>query len=202
MTYLKEEDKKELTEIFNERLLDNVEIGLLVRDECRECDDAREMLEDLSSLSEKISLTVRNIDKNPVPGVEMAPVIELSKNLKFYGRPIMNEFSSLIEGIILVSTGESGIDDCIIDDLKNARGDIKLFVTPYCTFCPEAVDIAMSFAVENEEIFVEIFSIETFPNLEDMYRIKGTPTIISNGGRIDCEVPDEIMLLNMLAGKE
>jgi len=36
----------------------------------------------------------------------------------------------------------------------------------------------------------------------EQYKIKGTPTIISNGSRIDCEVPDEIMLLNMLAGKK
>jgi len=201
LTYLREEDKKELTEIFNERLLNDVAIRLFVGDECRECGDAKEMLEELSSLSEKISVTVRNVDESPVPGVEMTPAIELTKNLRFYGLPIMNEFSSLIEGIILISTGESGIDDCIIDDLKTASGDVKLFVTPYCVFCPEAIDVLTSFAVENEKIFVEIFSIETFPKLEEQYKIKGTPTIISNGCRIDCEVPDEIMLLNMLAGK-
>lgn len=201
MTYLQENDRREISAIFSE-ISNNINLKLFVNSNCPACSDTHRILEELSALSEKISVSVKNVDEEPVLGIEMTPAIELAENLRFYGLPEMNEFQSLIEGILLVSSGKSGVDDYIVDDIKGAAGKIRLFVTPYCPVCPDATEILMSFAVENKNIHVDIYSIETFPELKDTYKIRGTPTIITDKSRIDYDVPDEIMLLNMLTEEE
>jgi glutaredoxin-like protein len=195
MSYLRKEDREDLIEILEDRLEKNVKITLFIKEDCPACDTALELLEEVQSLNEKIELAIRDMDKEPSQ-VERAPAIELAKNIKIYAIPIMNEFPSLIEGIILVSSGRSNLDDYIIEDLKRIKESrIKVFVTPYCPVCPDAVNLVEEFAIENDAISVEIISLEEFPEFIDEYKIKGTPTIIVNEDRrIDAEVPDDSCL--------
>jgi alkyl hydroperoxide reductase subunit AhpF len=198
MPFLTEEERRELQEILEQRLVKDVEITLFVKKDCENCDEAVEMLREIRDAGKRVDFTVRDIEEEPIPEIERVPAIKIAENMTFYGVPVMNEFSSFVKGIILVSTGKSKLDKGTVENLKGKKGDIKIFVTPYCPVCLDAVELVEEFAQENPQISFEVISLMDFPELGEEYNIRGTPTIIAGDKRIDSEVPDDIMLLNML----
>ena len=87
--------------------------------ECQYCGDTRQILEEISALSNKISLKIYDFvkDKEAVASYNIdkipAMVIEAEKDsgIRFYGIPSGYEFTSLLEDIIDVSKGDSGLSE-------------------------------------------------------------------------------------------
>ena len=83
--------------------------------ECEYCKETRELVDEISSLTDKIKLQVLDLVKDKEKaaeyGVDKVPaiVIEGSKksNVKFYGVPAGYEFNTLIKDIVLASRGET-----------------------------------------------------------------------------------------------
>jgi len=79
--------------------------------------EARQLLEELSQVSDKLSLETYNflIDKEKAAeyGVDKVPatVIRNSKDygIRFFGLPAGYEFAALLEAILTVSKGDSGL---------------------------------------------------------------------------------------------
>jgi len=101
---------------------------------------ARQLLEELVGTSDKISVEVFNflIDKEKVAeyGVDKVPatVVRNGKDygIRFYGVPAGYEFSTLLDAILNVSAGDSGLGDDIKEKLKQITQPLHLevFVTP------------------------------------------------------------------------
>jgi len=99
-----------------------------------------QLLEELVGTSDKISVEVFNflIDKEKVAeyGVDKVPatVVRDGKDygIRFYGVPAGYEFSNLLDAILCVSAGESGLAEDSKEKLKTITQPLHLevFVTP------------------------------------------------------------------------
>ena len=108
--------------------------------ECAMCRETREILEEISVLSDKMSLEVHDFyaegELATRLGVEKIPAIVMSgvqgERVRFYGIPSGYEFSTLIEDIIDVSRGSSGVSPKTAAKLAKVDQPvhIQVIVTP------------------------------------------------------------------------
>ena len=102
--------------------------------------EARQLLQELAAVSDKISLEVLNflIDKEKVAEYRVdkvpATVVRNGKDygIRFYGLPAGYEFSTLLDAMLSVSSGDSGLSDDSKELLKKVTQPLHLevFVTP------------------------------------------------------------------------
>ena len=102
--------------------------------------ETRELIEELAPLSDKLSVEVYNflIDKERVAeyGVDKVPatVVRNGKDygIRFYGLPAGYEFSTLLDAILAVSVGDSGLGEETREKLRKVTQPLHLevFVTP------------------------------------------------------------------------
>jgi len=158
--------------------------------ECDYCKETRELLDEISSLTDKIKLQVldfvKDKEKAAEYGVDKVPaiVIEGSKKsrVKFYGIPAGYEFNTLIKDMVLVSRGETELTAETkrrLSDIKKPV-HVKVFVTPTCPYCPGMVSLAHQFAMENENITADMIEITEFPQLGIKYNVSGVPKTVIN----------------------
>jgi glutaredoxin-like protein len=158
--------------------------------ECQYCRETRWLLEDVSSLSGKLSLEVYNfqLDKEKVAQYKIdkipATVVEGEKDygIRFYGVPAGYEFAMLLEDILAISKGSSGLPQYDIERLRavNQTLHIQVFVTPTCPMCPVAVKTAHQLAMENDLITADVVEATEFPQLVQQYDVRGVPRTIVN----------------------
>jgi alkyl hydroperoxide reductase subunit AhpF len=143
---LDEELIKQLGEIFDAQLEHEVEIILFYdKHDCTTCDDSHHLLEEITGLSEKLYLKIIELKENPQLAqqyhVELAPGLvvvgrdgdrSVDYGIRFSGIPSGYEFSSLIQGILMVSKRDSGLSPEIRSVLKGLTKPVSLqvFVTP------------------------------------------------------------------------
>lgn len=158
--------------------------------ECLYCHQNRNLIQEVVKTSSLLSIEVYDFiadqDKVKQHGIEMIPATalkcETNSNIKFYGIPSGYEFSSLIETIKMVGTGDSGLQDNTKFLLKRIRKpmNIKVFTTLTCPYCPPAVITAHRFAFENK--FIESCMVESsqFIPLSNKFRVYAVPKIVIN----------------------
>ena len=115
------------------------------KDNCDYCNEARQLLEEVTALNEKIGLSVYDVQENAdIAGqfnVTYAPVIVIAAKdneevkdlgIQFSGIPSGHEFSTLINDILIASKRESGLDEKTREFLKSLEKPLHLqvFVTP------------------------------------------------------------------------
>lgn len=177
--------------------------------QCELCQETRMLLEDLVPLSDKLSLETYNflLDKDKVGQYRIdkvpATVVEGAKDygVRLYGFPAGYEVVVLLETILRVSHGESGLSSESIEKLRNLKSPlhIEVFVTPTCPYCPAAVRLAHQLAIESDLITADMVEATEFPDLVQHYEIRGVPKTVLNGtASIEGSLPeseyiDEIM---------
>ena len=101
------------------------------REDCQYCEETQQLLEEVSALSEHITLDVRQAGDG-----ELVPTIEYQGQnkgtLRFLGIPAGNEFRNLIDTIVEVGNGEAHLAPETTTALAALDHDvhIKVFVTP------------------------------------------------------------------------
>jgi len=213
MAFLTEKDQEYVRNLFA-NIQDEVKLVMFTQGlECQYCRETRQILEEVSSLSDKISLTVYNFqtDKEVADkyGIDKIPatVVESKKDygIRYYGIPSGYEFSSLLEDIIDVSRGESGFSPEAKKKLAmiNKPLDIQVFVTPTCPYCPKAVRMANKAAIENENIKSAMIEATEFPHLSMRYNVRGVPrTMIGEDFPIEGAVPEMAFVDKLLEAFE
>ena len=108
--------------------------------ECQLCKSTHQMMDELAAISDKLSLEVYNFvinkDIAEAYGIDKIPatVIEGEKDygIRFYGIPAGYEFTTLIETIIMVSKGDSGLNENIRTKVKiiNKPVHSQVLITP------------------------------------------------------------------------
>ncbi|RJP62739.1 MAG: glutaredoxin [Ignavibacteriales bacterium] len=180
--------------------------------ECSYCRETKQLLQELSETSEFIHLEVKNFitDKEDVEkyGVDKIPAIVLldengtDYGIKLYGIPSGYEFSTLLEDILLLGTGEHGFSDNIVEQVKNIASPVHLqvFVTPTCPYCPQAVVTAHKFSYLNKNIKGDMVEATEFPHLSNKYNVRGVPrTIINENDFVEGAVPEYMVLEKILS---
>ena len=108
--------------------------------ECQYCAETRRLMEEIASLTDKLSFEVYNFvtDKREAEkfGIDKIPATvvmgEKDYGIRFYGIPSGYEFMSILESIVMVSRGES---DLSADTKKKLAAiqkplHLEVFVTP------------------------------------------------------------------------
>ncbi|UCD26867.1 MAG: FAD-dependent oxidoreductase, partial [Candidatus Bathyarchaeota archaeon] len=185
-----DESRKELRKILK-NLVNPVKLLYFTQEyACPSCVQQKHLLEELTSLSEKFELQVYDFvsDSNIAKsyGIERVPatvvVGEHDYGIRFYGLTAGYEFTSLLESILMVSTGLSGLDPQLESLVKSVKEDvhIKVFVTLTCPYCPKMVHAADQFALANEKIRADMIEVSQFPELAQRYEVTGVPKTVIN----------------------
>ncbi|MBN1231054.1 MAG: thioredoxin family protein [Anaerolineales bacterium] len=194
---LSEDVVSQVNQVF-EDLEGNVEVLFFQKiDGCSYCDTTRQLLEEVSGISEKLSLTVYDLDENKDVAekynVDKAPGIVLLKKednesvdygVRFSGAPTGHEFTTLIYDLINVSKGKTELSDDTKDYLKNLTEPVHMmvFVTPTCPYCPQAVILAHQMAMESDLVTAEMIEATEFPELSNQFQVSGVPQTTINAG--------------------
>ncbi len=179
--------------------------------ECQFCRETRELLTEVSELSDKLSLEVHNFlnDKaladelgvDKVPATVILGEDGVNRGIYYYGVPSGYEFASLLEDILMVSAGDSGLDGATREALKKLSGPVEMqvFVTPTCPYCPGAVRVAHQMAFESEQVKGVMVEATEFPHLSMKYNVRGVPrTVINEEHAIEGMMPEEAVLQEVL----
>jgi len=169
------------------------------KDNCDYCNEAKQLLEEVTALNDKLDLSVYDMQENAdmaqqfnvtnAPGIVIAAKDnEEVKNfgVQFSGIPSGHEFSTLINDILIVSKRESGLDAKTREFLQNLTEPLHLqvFVTPTCPYCPRAVLLAHQMAMENPQMIIaEGVEATEFPDLANRFNVRGVPQTVINAGK-------------------
>ena len=176
--------------------------------DCDYCDDTRQLVEEVTALSDKLSLSIYDIDEDAalasqykvdkVPGLVLAGREGdqiLDYGVRYAGIPSGHEFSSLINDMILVSGRDSGLSQQTREFLSQLKEPVHLmvYVTPTCPYCPRAVVLAHQMALESPMIEAEMIEATEFPELANRHGVSGVPqtTINDGAGTLVGAVPEE-----------
>lgn len=150
MPFISDRDKELIKEQFNQSLSNEVEIvmftereSLIVipgRQQCETCEPTRELLEELTGLSDKLTLRVLYIaeaqEEAAALGIDRVPAFTFKGaargHVRFFGIPSGYEFSALIDDLIDASVGSTDLSEDTLEYLESLTTDvnIKVFTTP------------------------------------------------------------------------
>lgn len=213
MSMLKEKDRKEVLGWF-EKLRDPVRLIVFTQEhECEYCRETREMAEEIASLSELLTVEVYDFvaDEGVAReyGVDKIPAIAVvgakDHGVRFYGFPGGYEFTSFVEDIIDLSTGEHGLSEGTLRELGqlDIPVHVQVFVTPTCPYCTRAVRLAHKLAIASEHIRADMIEAIEFPHLANKYQVFGVPlTVINEKIRIEGSVPEARLVQELMRVKE
>jgi alkyl hydroperoxide reductase subunit AhpF len=115
------------------------------RENCDYCTEARQLLEELAAIENKLGVTAYDLQDNADVAyqfnVDKAPAIVIAAKdgdqivnygIQYVGIPSGHEFGVLINDILLVSGRDSGLSEAARDFLKHLEKPLHLqvFVTP------------------------------------------------------------------------
>ena len=212
MALLKEEDRQHLIEEF-EALKNPVKLLMFTQElECEYCRETRMIAEEVAELSDSISLEIYNfvtdeevaeqygIDKIPAIAVLRDDDKPVDYGIRYYGIPSGYEFSSIIEDVMMVSQGESGLSEATKTQVAELTEPLHLqvFVTPTCPYCPRAVRLAHQLALESDLIRADMVEAVEFPHLSVKYQVQGVPrTVINETVHVEGAVPEPMLMTKL-----
>jgi glutaredoxin-like protein len=209
MTLLNEKDREKM--IIRFAGLDQpVKLIVFSQDfECQYCRETREIAEELAGLSSKISVTIYDfvadqevaeayqVDKIPAIAIIQDGQEPRDFGIRYYGVPAGYEFSSLIEDLVNVSGGESGLSKQTRDWAAGLSEPLHLqvFVTPTCPYCPQAVILAHQLAMESDYITADMVEATEFPHLSMKYQVMGVPrTVVNETVHVEGAAPEQMLV--------
>jgi glutaredoxin-like protein len=214
MGFLNEKVKQDLITAF-QNLKQDVTLKFFTQEmECRFCKETRELLEELSAVSAKVTIEAHDFVRDAALagelGIARIPAIAVCGDkdygIRFYGIPSGYEFASLVEAVRLVANGEVKLSPEGRSFLDGLDVDVHLqvFVTPTCPYCPPAVMLAQQMAYYSPRVRADMIEATEFPPLAQKYNVYGVPrTVINEKEFIEGAVPEQELIgkIRQLLGK-
>lgn len=215
MSLISQKDAEHLRAEFEAGLVNPVKLVMFTQTvECQFCGETRQIVEEIAGLSDQISAEILNFvtDKATAElyGIDKIPAIAILRvedgedrdyGIRFYGIPSGYEFTSIIEDILDVSKGESGLQPKSKETVASLTEPvhIQVFVTPTCPYCPQAVRLAHRLAMESELITADMVEAIEFPHLANKYAVYGVPrTVINEKVHQEGAVPELMLMAKLL----
>lgn len=209
MALLDEKNRQQVMTEFK-ALRDPVKLLVFTQElECQYCQETRQIAEEVASLSDKISLDIYDfaadeaivkqyyIDKIPAMVIMRGGEKPKDFGIRYYGLPSGYEFTSVIEDILMVSQGESGLSETTKTQLKALTTPLHLqvFVTPTCPYCPQAVRLAHQLSLESDYVQADMVEAIEFPHLSMKYQVQGVPrTVINETMHLEGAAPEAMLM--------
>lgn len=208
---LREEDKREVRERLTalREPVTLVYFTQLIAGACHFCVETERLLKDVASLSDRITLEVRNFVSDAEEarryGVDKIPATvligEKDQGLRFYGMPSGYEFMTFLETLLRLSARDSGLTEDSRKALKRLDRPVHLqvFVTPTCPYCPQSAILGYGLAMESDLVTCDVVEISEFPHLGQKYGVMGVPkTVINDSDGLDGAVPETALVSRIL----
>ncbi|MGQ9625039.1 MAG: protein disulfide oxidoreductase [Candidatus Bathycorpusculaceae bacterium] len=210
MGLIPEEHKEHVKNEFTKNLEKPVKIVMFTQEvECKFCAETRQLVQEVATLSDKISVEVydfvANADKARQYGVDKVPAVviigEKDYGVRFYGMPYGYEFQTLTEVIVNVSKGRTDLSEKTKEMLKDVKTPVRIqvFVTLTCPYCPIVAGTAYKFAIESDLIRAEVIDGSEFPHLALKYGVMGVPkTVINEKTEFVGALPEDLFMEHIL----
>lgn len=185
--------------------------------ECEYCGETRNLAEEVAALSDKITLEVRDFQGDAELaqkyGVDKIPALVLladgepptDHGVKLYGVPAGYEFSTFIEDLRMLGSGQVTLSAETREALARLTKPvhIQVFVTPTCPYCPRAVVLAHKLAIASPLVTADMVEATEFPHLANKYHVHGVPrTVINETIHIEGAVPEAALIAQLMNGVE
>jgi thioredoxin-disulfide reductase len=176
---------------------------------CPMCREQRSILEELTSLSDRIRLEVHDFvldgDAAMKYGVSKIPATAVigkeDYGIRFYGLTAGYEFTSLLEAVLMVSSGRTGLHP-ELEQLAGALDrpvHIQVMVTLTCPYCPKTAHSAHQLAMASKNIRADVVDVAEFPQLSKKYDVGGVPrTIINETHAVEGQLAAEALYVEIL----
>lgn len=185
-----------------------VTIHMFTQDfECGYCKETRQIAEEVTELSDQVTLQIHDFIKDQSlaedMGIDKIPALAINGTndrdfgIRFYGIPSGYEFTSLLEAILAVGTGENELDAKTVEFLESIEDPlhIQVFVTPTCPYCPQAVVLAHRLAMASDKVRADMVEVTEFPHLGQRYQVMGVPrTVINDDTYLEGAAPEAMLL--------
>jgi glutaredoxin-like protein len=215
MPLISAKDAEQLRKEFETELTNPVKLIMFTQTiECQFCKETRQIIQEVADLSDKITAEIYNFvtDKAVADmyGIDKIPATAILRvedgedrdfGIRFYGIPSGYEFTSIIEDIMDVSKGQSGLMPKTIESVASLVEPVhfQVFVTPTCPYCPQAVRLAHKLAIESDLIRSDMIEAIEFPQLANRYSVYGVPrTVINETVHQEGAVPEPMMLAKLM----
>ena len=160
------------------------------KDACETCEPTEQLLTEVSALSDKINVEVKDITDADAKkyGIERVPSFVVlndkgeDKGVKFNGIPAGHEINSFVSAIMEMGGAASEVPAELVERIAKIDKpvNIKVFVTLSCPHCPGAVQKAHKLAMLNPNVTGEMVEAQTFYELSQKFNVSGVPKIIIN----------------------
>jgi glutaredoxin-like protein len=209
MAMIGDEDRATIKQMFDENFVDDVTLVIFTQEfECQYCRETRQLVEELGGVSDRVKVEVYNFatdpDKVEQYGIDKIPGLAIvgtkDYGIRFYGIPSGYEFTGLIETMLAVSRGESGLSKETKDYLAGLEDSIhiQVFVTPTCPYCPASVHLAHRMAIESDKVRADGVEVIEFPHIANKYQVQGVPrTVINENVHIEGAAPESMIVQHM-----
>jgi glutaredoxin-like protein len=144
-------------------------------------------LRELAALSPRIVLQER-VDRAAAGlGPDELPALLLSGaargRVRFLGAPTGLEFGTLLQSLVDVASGASGLRESTRQALRGLARDvhIRVFVTSGCPHCPRLARLAHRMAVECSSVTADVIDADALPELAARLGVDRVPTVVLNG---------------------
>ncbi len=167
--------------------------------------EARRLLAELVPLADRLALEEHDAAADPAAaarfGIARTPAVAVvgdrDRGVRVYGAPGGYEFLTLVDTILLVSAGDSGLSAASRARLAGltAPVDVKVFVTATCASCPRMVSLAHRAAIESDLVTASSIVATEFPDLVKEYKVTGVPkTVVGDRTEIYGVVEEEELI--------
>ena len=147
-------------------------------------EELRGYMEELSKLTEKLTVDISKRSTEADPCVEVYRQDGSYTGLAFHGVPGGHEFTSFILGLYNAAGAGQRIDEDVAEAISTIdhRVDLKVLVSLSCTMCPDLVIAAQKLASLNENVTAEVYDLNHFPEIKDKYQVMSVPCLVINDG--------------------
>ncbi|MFV0399043.1 MAG: FAD-dependent oxidoreductase [Oscillospiraceae bacterium] len=167
-------------------------MGFLERDD-ELSEEIQVFLEDLSSLSDKISVEILYHGEEPELEEKLAlrrfPTIVLldheggDTNVHYQALPSGHEFNSFVLALYNAAGPGQSVDDVTLERILSLDKPVHVEVgmSLSCTMCPDVVQALQQIAMKNPNLRLDIVDVFRFPEFKKKYNIMSVPALVING---------------------
>ncbi|WP_322995483.1 alkyl hydroperoxide reductase subunit F [Castellaniella sp.] len=162
-----------------ERVTQPVELRASV-DGSAQAQELRAFLEEIASLSDKITLL--DVADMRVPSFEIARA-GTDIGVRFAGMPLGHEFTSLVLALLQVGGHPPKLDDAVIEQIRALPGDyhFETYFSLSCQNCPDVVQALNAMSVINPRIRHVAIDGALFQDEVQQREILSVPAVFLNG---------------------
>ncbi len=190
--------RTQLKDIFEKEFKEPVSLKLFSQAiGCESCQTAEELIRELvdtvgeDRLRYELHIPVLEKELAQSYGIDRIPTIVIEGDrdygIRYVGLPAGLEFSTLVQGILLVSKRKPNLSEKTLELLREIDRplEIMVFVTTSCGYCPTAAVTAYNFALASDYITAKVIDASENPDLAKKFQVVGVPKIVINEGLVE-----------------